>query len=317
MPLPYVVAFLVVIMFAVNLTAQSYTCPEEPSWQASPCSVHKAFTPGSGDAIPYYLRSTSPHQSYFWWSMEMFGIPNSIEILIWPGHYEDERKIAELVAASIAILPPAVLRSLPVNTLVALDVGSGSGAIYWDLPVERAHAVEFSAAFAHESDDTLDWSFEELLLHEFGHVLDVGLYNITSDPGWIAATELDGETNVTEYANTNSKEAFAETFAAWLAYKRDQTRPPSSRRLTTAHRTHILSTISNRGAWLDSLVLEAAYSPNARLFSALSPIDAQAISQESTLRFKSTVTMLPSAFPAVSSLLSSSSSDALYPAFSI
>ena len=310
--MPCVVALLAIVMLAANLEGQSYTCPEEPSWNASPCSVHTAFTPGVGDAVPYYLRPAGLHQRFRWWSMEMFGISNTIEIQVWHNHYEDQRKIAELVAASIAVLPPVVLRSLAVNTVVSLDVGSGSGAIYWNLPVERAHAVEFAAAFAHESDNTLDWSFEELLLHELGHVLDVGLYNIRSNPGWLAATRLDQATNVTEYASTNSKETFAETFAVWMAYRRDQARPFHSRRLTSEHETHILNTIRHRGAWLDEQVLQASYSPNARLFSALAPVDSQKISQTSTPHFKSTVPMLSSALPVVSSLLPESSSAVLY-----
>ena len=300
-----VVALLTIVLLAASLEAQSYTCPEEPSWVAAPCSVHKAFTPTSGAAIPHYLRPASPHENYVWWSMEMFEISNNVELLVWAGHYEDEQKIAELVAASIAVLPPVVLRSLPVNTLVSLDIGSGSGAIYWGLPNERAHAVEFAAAFAHESDNTLDWSFEELLLHEFGHVLDVGLYNIRSNPGWLTATRLDQARNVTEYSSTNAKEAFAETFAVWMAYRRDQARHSHSRRLTSAHETHILNTIRHRGAWLDEQVLQAGLSPNAQLFSALAPGDSQnescRMSQLSTLRFKSTAPMLSSTLPASSS----------------
>lgn len=258
------------LLCAVNAFGQSYTCPEKPTWYAAACSVYAAFTPGTGeDSIAYYLREGRPHEKYARWVMEMEGIPN-IELLIWHGHYSDERYVAELVASSVAILPAAVLRALPENTVISLDIGSGGGAIYWDLPKERAHAVEFAAAFAHESANTLDWSFEELLLHEFGHVFDVGLYSIRTNPEWIAATQRDNSASVTRYAETNDKETFAETFAAWMAYRRDQARPIESRKLTPEHNDHILTTIGNRGKWLDEQIVAASSSPNGRLFANLS-----------------------------------------------
>ena len=168
--------------------------------------------------------------------------PN-IEIQIWHRHFDSQQKIAKLVADSIAILPPVLLRALPINTVVGIDVGSGTGAIYWNLLNERAHVIEFAAVFAHESDDTLDWAFEELLLHEIGHVFDVGLYKISENAGWLNASNEDLNALVSEYAATNAKEAFAETFAAWVSFSRDAARPENERRLTHVHRTHILDSI--------------------------------------------------------------------------
>ena len=266
------ISFFIAGFSSVQLLAQAYTCPEDPDWSAVPCSVHKAFTPGAGEFIPYHLRLAEMNPNYVWWSMEMFGINNNIEIQIWHSHFDSQQKIAKLVADSIAILPPVILRALPINTLISMDVGSGTGAIYWNLWTERAHAIEFAAVFAHEADDTLDWAFEELLLHEIGHVFDVGLYKISENVGWLNASNKDFNALVSEYADTNAKEAFAETFAAWVSFSRDAARPENERRLTHVHRTHILDAIFYRGAWIDEHVLSAAYTPYARLFTSLAPL---------------------------------------------
>ena len=283
----FVISFFITDLFNDQLLAQDYTCPEVPDWSAVPCSVHKAFTPGVGESIPYHLRLAEMHTHYAWWSMEMFGINNNVELQIWHNHFDSQKEVVNLVADSIATLPPVVLRALPINTVISIDVGSGAGAIYLNLPIERAHAIEFAAGFVHELDDTLDWAFEELLLHEIGHVFDVGLYTIREDVGWLNASNNDLNTLVSDYADTNDKEAFAEVFAAWVSYRRDEARPENERRLTEDHRSHILSSISNRGAWIDEHVLRAAFTPDARLFalpastfiSSLKSILASGISQ--------------------------------------
>ena len=259
---------LLSVLFVLSMSAQPYTCPETPTWSTVACSVWKTFEPVD-DGIPYYMRKQKPrYNRYDRWAMEMEGIPD-LEVLIWHGRYEDPERIAELVGKSISVLPPIVLRSLPVNTVISMDQGSSGGAIYWDLPRERAHAIEFAHTFAHESYDVLDWSYEELLLHEIGHVFDSGLYCIRDNLEWVEATRLD-ITHVSSYANNSLKEAFAETFAAWFAYRRDQARPLNKRKLTKVHTDKIKATISHRGAWLDKQILKAVTAPNGRLFSDLS-----------------------------------------------
>ena len=256
---------LFALLWTGNAHGQSYTCPERPEWHAAACSVYAAFNP-SDNAIPHYLREGRPYEGrYRWWWMRMEGFP-TVEIHIWNGHYQNPQWAAEMVARSVSVLPPVVLQALPKNTIVSLDLGSGGGAIYWDQPRERAHAIEFNASFAHENANTLDWGFEELLLHELAHVFDSGLYRIRDNPGWIEATERDGNRRVTEYAGENAREALAETFAVWMAWRRDQARPEPERRLTEEHRSQIMSTISNRGAWIDEQILAAASLPNRQLF---------------------------------------------------
>ena len=106
----FVVSFFIAGLSTDQLLAQGYTCPEDPNWGAVPCSVHKAFTPGFDESTPYHLRLAETNPQYVWWSMEMFGINNNIEIQIWHNHFESQKKIVNLVADSIAILPPVVLR---------------------------------------------------------------------------------------------------------------------------------------------------------------------------------------------------------------
>ena len=169
-----------------------------------------------------------------------------------------------MMADAALTLPRIVLRSLPENTTLSMDTGSSGGAIYWDLPNERSHAIEFDAAFAHEEVPTLDWSFEELLVHEVGHVFDK-LHGITNRLEWLDAVAADG-TGLTAYAGENAKEDFAETFAASLAVRADESR--TAPRLTPAHRERI-GLVSNRVKWLDRQLLLAAASRSGRLFENL------------------------------------------------
>ena len=99
-----------------------------------------------------------------------------------------------------------------------------------------------------------------------GHVFDSGLYHIRYNPEWLEATALDRAAEVTRYAGTNDREAFAETFAIWMAYRRDQVRPADERKLYPEHIAKIMDTIYHRGAWIDKKILQAAISVNGRLF---------------------------------------------------
>lgn len=246
------------------LLAQAYTCPERPTWSAAACSFHRAFTPGETLSRAVDLREGRPHDKYSRYVLEIPLAPN-MEFLLWDGHYGDNGKVARMMADAIATLPPIVLRSLPENTLVSMDVGSSGGAIYWDLPDERAHAIEFKAAFAHPYADTMDWSFEELLLHEIAHVFD-RIHGISARPGWRAAVRADGQ-KVTRYAASNSKEDFAESFTAWAAVRADSTR--KNPRLLPEHYRQVESTMRHRMDWLDGQLLDAAISPSGRLFHGL------------------------------------------------
>ena len=212
----------------------------------------------------FNLREGRPHDRYSRYILEIPLAPN-IEMLVWNGHYSDGEQVARMMRDAIATLPPVILRSLPENTLVSMDQGSSGGAIYWDLPDERAHAIEFQAAFAHPAVNTMDWSFEELLLHEIAHVFD-RIHGISARPSWRDAVRADGA-QITRYAESNAKEDFAESFAAWAAVRADAARERP--RLTPEHYQRVEFRMHHRAEWFDRQLLIASMSATGRLFHKL------------------------------------------------
>ena len=246
------------ITLLLSFARDPWTCPEEPQWAGAACSVFRAFDPEL-HARPHFLRPGKPHDKYNWWALEMEELTN-LEIHIWHGHYnrDDTEKVARMVAASISTLPPILLKALPAGTHVVFDVGSGHGPIYRYYADTKVHAIEFPANWAYPDHDTLDWSFEEILIHEMAHVLDVGLYTIREKNGWNRGSNLDRHEPVTGYSETNEKEMFAEVFTLWIAWRTDHGRPTKQQTLTHEHEGHMTRWMSNRGEFLDKHILDAA-----------------------------------------------------------
>lgn len=154
-------------LIAASAHGQSYTCPDEPTWAAVPCSMHEAIQPTD-----------------------------------WEG------------------------RDL---TLVYTKPGG-----------RRAYVVTAGSSTAR-----FDWSFEELLTHELCHVID-SRSDLRNAQGWLDAVEADGDARVTDYAENNEAEDFAESCAAHILLG-------VGHRLTDAHREHVEGRIPNRLAYLDTL----------------------------------------------------------------
>ena len=181
--------------------------------------------------------------------------------------------LAHLVGESVAVLPQVALASLPPAVhLVLLDNLYSTGisgeevamtssypehyasddryavllnvANGWGVPIEGGHF------FDSDPYGGLDYHrevrFEELLLHEFAHLIDdfyritMGVYWVddggTTNDGWrpnpVARwwefRQLERENTqefVTNYAATNVQENFAETFVAWAALRSGRLNP--------------------------------------------------------------------------------------------
>ena len=123
--------------------------------------------------------------------------------------------------------------------------------VYYDqrAHARSRHAVTFSGDWATASERSFSDGFEEGLAHELCHAVDArdrryeeGVWGYWSESGqWEDAMEADGA-SVSEYADNNMVEDFAETCAAWFSTVKNPDR-----------RGQLKSTLPNRIAELESL----------------------------------------------------------------
>ena len=237
-------AAVCLLLAASAVSAQSYTCPDKPKWEAIPCSMHKAIQPE--DAGTFSVTFTREAQHY----REYLALARSSQarLHIYP-HFKNPDLVAEWVARAWAGQPGALRRTV-MPLVISVDAGSDGSPVYWDYtddPGTRAHVVEFPAAYVHEDASTLDWSFEELLTHELCRLLDNKSGRISDQPGWRRAVSLD-RGHVTSYAKTSNRADFAESCAAHILLAIGE-------RLTEDHRKHVEETIGSRRVFFDSLFL--------------------------------------------------------------
>lgn len=204
--------------------------------------------------------------------------------------------IASRLADFLAVLPPFVIRAFPDDpfypvSLVTSDDFYGSKLDYvtpalgqWHMAVRANPALlEWGADFGTDKLARM----EEILVHEVGHLLDHVYAHVSSplfdtmDLGggvvagqsvwghprwsdtneWATAMEADGA-RVSDYAERNNAEDFAESFAAWLALRAS---PRSGRHtIRFEKRRHIADTIPNRLRWFDAKLRQSSMSPDRR-----------------------------------------------------
>ena len=215
-----------------------YGCPANPTWNAVPCSMHRAMIPydGRNHHITHVLSRSGDVRDY----MVVLG-ESAARIRIYP-HFEEPGWVAGRVARAWAA-QPEILRRAVMPLIIGIDY---AGPVYWDYREgpEAAHIIEFPAAYVHEGARTLDWSFEELLTHEMCHAIDKR-WSLRYRDGWEDAVRRD-RTYVTDYARSSAAEDFAESCAAFVLAR-------TSTRLTDAHLWHIERTMSYRWEWLERL----------------------------------------------------------------
>ena len=152
---------------------------------------------------------------------------------------------------ALAVLPPAVIQALPPDAVLV-----------YDSAVTTYGSFEPPSGIAFHPDSRLDPEFEEGILQEIGHVLDARLGSVSERAWW----KKDQSRHVSDYAETDDAEDFAESFVAWAAYRRDLARPASARRTTAGQRTHVRERIMCRMAWFDRELMAAVSTANGRLF---------------------------------------------------
>ncbi len=229
---------------AAVLHAQSYTCPDEPTWSAISCSMHEAIQPTDWDGFDLtFVLERAQYRDY----MVTSG-PSAVRLRIYH-HFDDPDWVAKQLAKAWAG-QPRVLRRSAMPFLIGIDY---AGPVYWDYTdtPEARHIVEYPAEYVHEYASTLDWAFEEILTHEMCHVIDKqgelqGSGRFSNREGWRRAVGADND-YVSEYARSGGNvEDFAESCAAHILLG-------MGTRLTDAHRDHIEDTMPNRSAYFAKL----------------------------------------------------------------
>ena len=180
------------------------------------------------------------------WTWRAGKVPE-IKLAISTGDKSDvwERAGIGALAVALARIPQVVLASLPEGvTIVALPLQDWVTALagdpnesYWADSKNATYQVQYAAGGAAvASDDALIaldyedyWHFkagqvEEVLIHEFGHLIDYH-HDVTDRSGWWrqrysdqSAQEAAGELRfVSTHAARNIREHFAESLKAWTA----------------------------------------------------------------------------------------------------
>lgn len=108
--------------------------------------------------------------------------------------------------------------------------------------VRAAHVVALPEAYYnhwHDDEVVLSGEFEELMLHEIGHVLMLGSADWWRPSAWRTAVARDAD-YITEYAQVSEDEDFAESFVAWILWKAYRDRLTSVGRENIERITHRL-----------------------------------------------------------------------------
>lgn len=237
--------FVGLLLVAFSAHAQSYTCPETPTWAAVPCSMHRAIMPG--DAAPHHLthlyEKDKGRRTY-----AVVAGSGTARLDIY-GHFDNNAWVARRVARAWAGQPSALRRSA-MPLVVGVDY---AGPVYWDYTQEpqQAHFIEFPASYVHEDANTLDWAFEELLTHEMCHVIDKKGGRFSDMQDWRDAVAADCDesgatTYVSDYAATSNVEDFAESCTAYILVG-------VGGRLTAVHRERVANQMASRVAYFDRL----------------------------------------------------------------
>ena len=233
------VASLLLIVGSVS--AQSYTCPDQPNWDAVACSMHLAITAEDGGG--FYVTPGLTRAVYREYTVTAGASTVTLHIY---NHFLDSDRVARQVAKAWAA-QPAVLRRSVMPLILSVDIGAGDAAVFWDMTDQspQSYVIEYPAAYVHEYADTLDWSFEEMLTHEMCHVIDRKLGQLSDFADWQNAVIRDNGF-VTDYARSSTREDFAESCAAHILLAIGD-------RLTAEHRGHVLRTMQYRSAYFDRL----------------------------------------------------------------
>lgn len=231
------------------------------------------------------------------WLLRQHGGPD-IHVRFEEGAFADptvDACMVDTLGAAVSGIPAVVGRSLPANTHIVAErvneVGTWTAAHYPDSGEYRVsvHPEHLNYGCIDSNGNEccrpgepygtrglrgyhgFTSHFEEVLIHEFAHVIDLR-FNVThgEEHGdwWREVQETGREHSgsfVSSHASTNRMENFAETFTAWLAYHSGRLAPwhdPDS----DDHYKHIRAKMCREMKWWDGQFARAAASPNGALW---------------------------------------------------
>lgn len=215
-----------------------YGCPAVPTWDAVPCSMHDTLRPS--DATRHTVTQERRRGGTRIYRVTAGADETSLHV--YP-HFNRPDWVARRVAEAWSAQPPVFRRHVR-PLIIGID---RAGPVYWDYRdgTEAAHIIEFPASYVHESANTLDWAFEELLAHEMCHALDA-IHGLRYHEGFATAAAEDGA-YVSDYARSSVGEDFAESCAAYLLMR-------TSSRVSVRIRRHLNSTMPHRMEWLSDFI---------------------------------------------------------------
>ena len=217
---------IVVGAFALVID-QSHAEPESCSyeWNNVPCMTWDLWDHTQASQGDYLLVDSMPTANYQRFDWQDMRTPRAMQIHIWnDGGWSQEQtdERLHLFAQSLAVMPTVLRQAMPYNTVLYIETNN-CGPCY-TLINEQQHLIKFPHNYViwGSSSDRLGYTFEELFIHEVGHLLDhVGRQTtgtrISDSEAWQDAVDAD-DSHVSEYAESNHGEDFAESLLAWMSY---------------------------------------------------------------------------------------------------
>ena len=198
---------------------------------------------------------TRNHRRY---EVAVAGVSQRLAIVIHDGRQDPEAAdaLANRIGLAWAQMPPFIQYLVPAGTTLSTRDTGGYFPRYslceWHNSCERAHEAvhtiqmpsQYYVGYRGVPAGELTPEFEEMLLHEIGHLLDYG-GGWLDRKRWSRAVEKDKGAYVTNYATTNMLEDFAESFVGWVIYR------ANPKGLTADATDHINKAMKSRITYLD------------------------------------------------------------------
>lgn len=214
----------------------------------SPCTWSTAITPDSEATSFRVVREKEPS----WMNERRFGhrrfivsFEHGSDIAIHlHGDEDHDETVANALAKIYSQLPVFVRLKSPHHLILGDDKTGGYFArlSLWVYP-HIAYAINLPRDYFWSSEGEPTPEVEEMILHEIGHIFGMH-FGWSETQGWSDAVAKDAR-YITEYAKTNDREDFAESFTAWVVLR------AFGANLKEEARSHVERMIPNRLAYLD------------------------------------------------------------------
>lgn len=225
---------------------------------AAPYAVVHTPLPPQGRRPPNSNGNRPPARNHRRYEVAVAGVAQRIVVVIHNGRQDAEvaDALADRIGLAWAQMPPFIQHLVPAGTTISTRDTGGYFPRYslceWhsscDRGREAVHTIQMPSAYYVGYGGTpageLTPEFEEMMLHEVGHLMDYGAGWLDMNR-WSRAQDRDNGTYVTNYATTNMLEDFAESFVGWVILRSN----PAG--LTDYAKEHINKSMKSRITYLD------------------------------------------------------------------